>query len=129
MTMRRSFEVRYYECDMQKVVHNAIYLAWCDDASDKWFRQVGVDFSDAGWDVMVKAATVTWSSPARMGDVVDVDLGVSRWGNTSFDIAFHGTCGDRNVFEATITYVAVRADTLAEAVPVPDDFRRAATEQ
>ncbi|MFM7093508.1 MAG: acyl-CoA thioesterase, partial [Actinomycetota bacterium] len=30
--------IRYGECDMQKVVFNAHYLAYCDDAADCWMR-------------------------------------------------------------------------------------------
>ena len=31
--------VRYGECDMQRVVFNANYLAYIDDATDTWFRE------------------------------------------------------------------------------------------
>ena len=33
--------VRYYECDMQRVVHNAVYLAWCDDVADRLLPEPG----------------------------------------------------------------------------------------
>ena len=33
--------VRYGEVDMQRVVFNAHYLAYCDDAADLWFRTLG----------------------------------------------------------------------------------------
>ena len=32
--MRYSVDVRYSECDMQQVVHNSVYLRWCDDLAD-----------------------------------------------------------------------------------------------
>ena len=38
--MRFELDVRYSECDMQQVVHNSVYLRWCDDLADSWFRQV-----------------------------------------------------------------------------------------
>src|SRR5690606_13642628 len=46
--------VRYGEVDMQQVVFNAHYLAYCDDPADLWFQAMGLDFGDGGWDVMVK---------------------------------------------------------------------------
>lgn len=122
--MEQVFEVRYYECDMQRVVHNAVYLAWCDDVADKFFRAAGAGLQDDWWDVMVKAASLTWSSSARLGDAVAITTAVERWGNTSFDVGFHGTSKGEPVFDATITYVAVRTGT-AETVPVPDEFRAA----
>lgn len=131
--MRDVRRVRYYECDMQRVVHNAVYLAWCDDVADAYFRHVGAGLEDDWWDVMVKSASLTWTAPARHGDDVAIDVSVSRWGNTSFDVTFAGerTADERAgdgpapLFEATITYVAVRTGTT-ETVPVPESFRHAA---
>jgi acyl-CoA thioester hydrolase len=120
---RAVFRVRYYECDMQRVVHNAVYLAWCDDLGDQLFRAAGLG-ADEAWDVMVKTATVTWTSSSRLGEEICVDAAVTRWGNTSFDVTYTGTRADDPVFEATITYVAV--DMTSEVpVPVPEDFRTA----
>lgn len=120
---RETLRVRYYECDMQGVVHNAVYLAWCDDVGDRLFRGAGLG-TDGSWDVMVKSATVTWSSPARLGDEVVIDAAVSRWGTTSFDVSYVGTRAEESVFEAAVTYVAV--DTVSTtAIPVPEDFRSA----
>ena len=117
--------VRYYECDMQRVVHNSVYLAWCDDVADRVFRTTGVGEADHPWDVMVKTATVTWLASARLGDEIEIEVAPSRWGNTSFDLHFTGTRADGgDVFTATITYVAVRTHT-AETVRVPDEFRAA----
>jgi acyl-CoA thioesterase FadM len=60
--------VRYGECDMQRVVFNANYLAYCDDAADWWFRSLGALLEGGEWDVMVKAATLTWHGGARVHD-------------------------------------------------------------
>ena len=72
--MRVTLRVRYYECDMQRVVHTAVYLAWCDDVGARLFRDAGIEAAD-GWDVMVKTATVTWHAPARLGDEVEIEPG------------------------------------------------------
>ncbi len=122
--MGDTYRVRYYECDMQRVVHNSVYLAWCDDSADRWFRSAGADLEAGPWDVMVKTATVTWAAASRLGDEITLDLAVSRWGNTSFDLHFSGTRHGDAVFDATITYVAVRMGTT-ETVRVPDEFREA----
>ncbi len=126
--MREVLRVRYYECDMQRVVHNAVYLAWCDDVADRYFRSLGAIEPGNWWDVMVKTATVTWSSSARLGDEIAIEPVVSRWGNTSFDVTFTGTRIQAlaDVFTATITYVAIRTGTT-ETVRVPDEFRDACT--
>ncbi len=125
MSVRVSLDVRYSECDMQRVVHNSNYLKWCDDAADLFFRASGAELEDDWWDVMVKAASITWSAPARLLDTVDIDVSIARFGRTSFDMAFHGTRGGEPLFEGTLTYVCVRTGTL-ETIPVPDDFRELA---
>ncbi|WP_436796149.1 acyl-CoA thioesterase [Actinospongicola halichondriae] len=120
--MREIIRVRYYECDMQRVVHNSVYLAWCDEVADRYFRLAGMGAGD--WDVMVKTATVTWTTSATVGDEVTIEPSVSRWGNTSFDVTFDGSRDGEPVFSATITYVAVTTGTT-QTVRVPDEFRSA----
>jgi acyl-CoA thioester hydrolase len=118
--------VRYGECDMQRVVFNAHYLAYCDDAADLWFRSLGAALEGGTWDVMVKKATVTWEGAARVHDELAIEVSVSRWGTTSFDVRFDGTVGQAPVFTAVITYVTVVTGTT-DTVPVPEDFRAAAS--
>lgn len=122
--MRYSVEVRYSECDMQQVVHNSVYLRWCDDLADSYFRDLDFDFESGDWDVMVKAASIAWSAPARLRERVDIDIKVARIGTTSFDVAYAGTRDGEPLFEATMTYVGVRRGTLEKAA-VPDGFRAA----
>jgi acyl-CoA thioester hydrolase len=123
-------EVRYGECDQQGIVFNAHYLAFVDDAMDHWMRSLsgslpgGGDAADAAnawvgtWDVMLKTATLTWHGPARWGERLAIDCGVSRWGTTSFDVAFHLRVGARAVCDVGITYVSVSpADHVPMATP------------
>ncbi len=125
MSHRHVVRPRYGEIDMQKVVFNAHYLAYCDDAADLWFRAIGAGLEDGDWDVMVKNAVITWSGAARLHDELIIDIEASRWGTTSFDVRFEGAVAGAPVFDAEITYVAVRTGTT-ETVRVPDAFRAAA---
>lgn len=125
MTYTHHIRVRYGEVDMQKVVFNAHYLAYCDDAADVWFRRLGAGLTDDWWDVMVKKAVITWSGGAKVHDDLAIEVGVRRWGTTSFDVGFAGAVDGSPVFDAEITYVAVKTHTT-ETIPVPDDFRAAA---
>ena len=118
--------VRYGECDMQRVVFNANYLAYCDDAADWWFRSLGALLEAGEWDVMVKKACVTWDGAAKVHDDLAIAVSVSRWGTSSFDVRFDGTVEGRPVFTAEITYVAVVTGTT-QTVPVPAEFRAAAS--
>ena len=116
--------VRYGECDMQQVVFNANYMAYCDDAMECWFQSVGMRMLDHGWDFMLKKAVIEWQSSATVAEVIDIALHVARWGTTSFDVSFVGTVGERPVFTMQITYVGVRLGT-SDTMPPPDEVRAA----
>ena len=83
MTYCHPIRIRYGECDMQKVVFNANYLLYIDDATDTWFREALGGFETTGFDFMVKKVTIEWQSAARFGEVLELDLDVTRWGTTT----------------------------------------------
>jgi acyl-CoA thioester hydrolase len=109
---------------MQKVVFNANYLAYIDDATDTWMRQVLGPFEETGFDFMVKKITLEWQSAARFGDVLDLELQVTRWGGSSYDIGIVGTVGERPVLTATYVYVSMVPGELRPQ-PVPPHVRAA----
>lgn len=121
---RHRLVVRYGEVDQQQVVFNAHYLAWCDEAMERWFRHTGMRLSETGWDFMLKRAEIEWQGSATTAEDVDIDVAVVRWGRTSFDVGFRGDVAGRPVFTARITYVGVRFGTK-ETQPPPATVRAA----
>lgn len=129
MSHRHSLRVRYAECDMQGVVFNAHYLAYCDDAFAAWLEDVlpgAMTFvgNSGSFDVMVKKTVVTWYGGLTFGDVVDIDCSVPRWGTTSFDVLFAGSVDGEPRFDVVTTYVNVAPGTHTPA-PVDDKIRAA----
>ena len=124
MTYRHPVRIRYGECDMQKVVFNANYLAYIDDATDTWFRQALGPFEETGFDFMVKKVAIEWQSAARFGEVLELDVAVTRWGTASFDVGVTGLVGDRSVLTATLVYVST-VPGRATARPVPPEVKAA----
>lgn len=114
---------------MQKVVFNANYLAYVDDAVDSWMRSVlapqlsksedPTDLHSIGFDFMVKKATITWTAPVMFAETVDLDCAVSRWGNSSFDVEVRGSVDGDERFTCVVTYVSV-APASQRPVPVPE---------
>lgn len=123
MTWTHQIRVRYGECDMQRVVFNANYLAYCDDAVERWLAAKGVKVNDVGWDFMLKKATIEWQGAATVHETIDIAVEATRWGNTSFDVLFTGTVEGRPVFTTTITYVGVKLGTT-ETMPPPEYVKR-----
>jgi acyl-CoA thioester hydrolase len=115
-----TIDIRYGEVDMQQVVFNAHYLAYCDDAVERWLDARDVKVADHGWDFMLKKATIEWDGAAHVHERLDITVGVERWGNTSFDVGFRGAVGERPVFRCLITYVGVRLGTRETMAPPPD---------
>jgi acyl-CoA thioester hydrolase len=107
---------------MQKVVFNANYLAYCDDAVELWLQHCGVEVAKHDWDFMLKKATIEWAGAATVHETLDIEVTASRWGNTSFDVTFAGSVTGRPVFTCTITYVGVRFGTR-ETMPPPPEVR------
>lgn len=123
MSYVHRIRVRYGECDMQRVVFNANYLAYCDDAVERWLAAKGVSVNDVGWDFMLKKSTIEWQGTATVHETIDIAVEVARWGNTSFDVQFTGTVDGRAVFTNMITYVGVELGTT-ETMPPPEDVKR-----
>ena len=122
MSWNTEYRVRYAECDQQGVVFNAWYQTYMDDAVDCWLRELDPKFERLGWELMVKATNIVWSSPAGFGDTLELGLEVSRWGNTSFDVSVVGSVADRHIFDGKLTYVTV--DTAEHRpTPVPADLK------
>ncbi len=117
MGFHHQVQVRYGEVDRQGVVFNAHYLAWIDDAMDRWMRMLDADFESSGWDYMVRHAELDWLDGATVGDTVDLAAEVARWGRTSFVVRVVATVGERRVMEAEMTYVGVEAGTTRPAPP------------
>ena len=116
-------KVRYHECDMQRVVYNAHYLTYCDEAMSAWLGEAfGWSGADDDFDWMLVRAEIDWQGSATFGDVVTVEMGVERWGTTSFVTRFVGTIGGRPCFAAGITYVCVEPGSTAK-MAVPDHVR------
>ena len=128
MSYVHTLRVRYGECDMQRVVFNANYFVYCDDAVDTWTRfaladelkksGTSTDLHAVGFDFMLKTTQLSWHSPVKFGDTLDMDCSVSRWGNSSFDVAINGSVDGDSRFDAVITYVSVDP-TSQRPAPIP----------
>jgi acyl-CoA thioester hydrolase len=119
MSATWSAPVRYAEVDQQGVVFNAHYLLYCDEAMGAYCLQRGLrDFVQL---VRLVTSTLTWSGPARWGDVIDVEVRCSKLGRTSATLDFDVRAGGRRCCAVETTYVY--ADAAGAPVPIPDDVR------
>lgn len=118
--------VRYAECDQQGVAFHGHYLTWADEAATALMADRGMPYAALtarDLDTFVVASALTWSTPARWGETVDVDGVVERLGRTSFTFALTIRVGERVCCTVRTTYVLV--DWAGHPAPLPEDVRQA----
>jgi acyl-CoA thioester hydrolase len=119
--------VRYAECDPQGVVFNANYLLYIDVGFTEWWRGVYgsyADMVDGGVDVMLVQANLSFHTPARADEELDVDFAPGRLGRTSMALDATIRRADEIVLEAGLHYVFIDLATLGKR-EVPERVRHA----
>lgn len=81
--------VRNYHVDSQGVVHNAIYLEYCETGRVEYIRNLGFSLLpggrlDIGIKVMVRRNEINYFYPAKIDDMIDVYTRVSYIKSSSF---------------------------------------------
>ena len=112
-------EVRDYECDIEGIVNNAVYLNYLEHARHEYIKELGTDFLSLhrrGFDAVVTRIEIDYKAPLRSGDTICVTTKVERRGR--FRFIFDQTIERRN--DRTIAAVAmVSAAFLTNGRPVP----------
>jgi len=104
--MKLTVEVPYGDIDAMGHLNNVAYLRYLEWARQKyWLAMRGtVDFWQI--DFVVARAEIDYRSSAHMGEVLEIEIRVSRLGNSSFDFLYRVTGeGGRLVAEAKTTQV------------------------
>ena len=106
---RNRQRVRWSEVDLQKVVFNAHYLNYVDIGMSEYWRQLAVPYEEGtqrlGGELFLKATQIEYHASARLDDVVDIGIRVTRLGTTSVQFEAGIFCADRLLVSATMVYV------------------------
>jgi len=116
-----SAPVRFAEVDQQGVVFNAHYLLYCDETMSAFFAQR--DLTEVAANTRLVSSTLTWTGPARWGDIIGVDARCSQLGRTSFTMNFEVRAGGQVCCRVETVYVLTDADGVP--TPVPEAARAA----
>jgi acyl-CoA thioester hydrolase len=125
-TFAMPLRVRYVECDMQGKVFNGHYLTWVDMAHTEALGHAAGGYAamiEAGIDVVVAAAELSFRRPATFDDELVVETHLKTPGNTSLRSEFTITRGADLIAECVMIHVCVDAETFAKR-PWPDWLRR-----
>lgn len=76
-----NLKVRDYECDMQGIVNNAVYLSYLEHARHEYFASKGISFKemiDRDIMAMVSRIEIDFKSSLRSGESFTIGLNVAR---------------------------------------------------
>jgi acyl-CoA thioester hydrolase len=124
---RHRLRVRYGECDSQGVVFNPHYLAYYDVAiTELWRSAIGHygDMVEGGVDMVAAEASLRFVSPARFDDELELEVAVTRLGNTALSTRLRIRSAEQLVVEGAMRHVFVDAATKSKT-PMPAEVRRA----
>lgn len=79
------FEVRDYECDVQGIVNNSVYLNYFEHARHQYFKKIDLDFlqlTRAGLNLVLYRAEMDYRCSLRPGDKFRIDSSLERLSKT-----------------------------------------------
>ena len=111
---------------MQKIVFNAHYLMYIDNAMSDYWRALALPYEASmqalGGEMYVKKATVEYHASARLDDTLDVGLRCARVGNSSSLFEAGIFSGDHLLVSGELVYVFADPATQTSR-PVPPALR------
>jgi acyl-CoA thioester hydrolase len=130
MTDPRRFSIRvrvYYEdTDAGGIVYHANYLRWMERARTEWLRALGEHHREladsAGVQFVVSAIDIRYRRPARLDDLLDIDLELLELRRASLSLVQRtrpaGAAADQALAQATVR-VAVMDRRSGRPVALP----------
>lgn len=125
--------VRNFQVDSQGIVHNAIYLEYCEIGRVEYVRNLGIQLLptgifDDGLKINVKRNEINYESPAMVDDLLDIYTRISYIKNSSF-------CFEHLIFKSEtgvllVTQKSVQVNLNADTnIPerLPDELRKIIT--
>lgn len=119
-----NFEVRDYECDMQGIVNNSVYLNYLEHTRHKFLQSRNLDFKNitaSGVNLVVARMDIRYKKPLKSGDVFTSILQIQSL-NTVKIIFTQQLLTDDICLNGTITVVAT--DTTGKIIKIPQNILR-----
>lgn len=117
-------EVRYAETDQMGVVHHSNYLVWMEMARNTLIKELGLNYVDmekAGYVSPIIDVNVSYKSPCRYGETVEVKTWIEEYNGLITTFGYEIVNGKGEIsLTGTSRHVCVKKDNFR---PVP--LRRA----
>jgi len=124
-----TIDIRFADTDANGHVFFANYQIFFDTAFLKYLDHIGYSFKwfiDNNMNFYYVEATSQFKSALTYGDQIAVSVTISKFGRTSFTIAFEGRDANSGRLAATGHIVAVMVNNTTETpVEIPEAFKTA----
>jgi acyl-CoA thioester hydrolase len=119
----------FRDIDLLGHVNNAVYFTYMENARLSYFTKVIGRQAIEDFPMVIAEATCQYKSPAYLGESIAIGVGLSRFGNTSFDLLYHLSVADekqasgrRLIALGKSVSVHLNAETGRKQV-IPDDIK------
>lgn len=124
---RTRFPLRFAHCDPAGIIYYPRYFELSDAAVEDWTPAIlGVTRRAMHLDMGLGLPTVDlhagFTAVSRLGDVLDVDISLTRIGRSSIDLGIAMHCGGEPRLAMRCTQVLTDLARM-RSVPWPDDLR------
>ena len=131
-TNRIDIKVHWGDCDPADIVFYPQFFRWFDCGTSELFAAVGLDFQTItktygiiGTPILDAGAKFKY--PARFGDLITLQSGVSDWGSVSFRVEHTIYNGDREAVAGHEVRAWVVTDAAKpsgiKAIPLPQEIK------
>lgn len=120
--------VQWGEMDAFGHVNNANYLRWFESARIAYFEATGIgttSMDSAPWAPILGRASVDFRKPVKYPDVVKVFATVTKFGNTSFTMAYRAESQALGVVAEGDAIVVLLDPRTGAKISIPDELRAA----
>ncbi len=112
---RLNFEVRDYECDMEGIINNAVYMQYLEHARHIYLKRKGFDFAmliKSGINLVVIRSEVDYLYPLRSGDEFYVTASLERISKLRFGFSqdIFRLADNKPILKAKIFGTSLNAD-------------------
>nr|WP_302846763.1 thioesterase family protein [Desulfoluna spongiiphila] len=123
MKNHTEIKVRGYHLDLYGHVNNARYLEFIEEARWALFEEHLGNLAAKGYSFFVVNININYKSPATLGDTIEIDSRITRFGGKSCTLKQTMTKKGAGtpVVEADVTFVI--AGPEGKALPVEGDIR------
>lgn len=112
--------VRFRDLDAMGHVNNAVYFTYMEMARTEFFAQILEIDEPRNFPVILGNICCRFRSPAGFRETLRVGLGITRFGNKSFDILCHINGEDGRLVASGLATMVTYDYEAQKTIPVPD---------